>query len=153
MLFRSGCFHISIHVTKPGRRLSNFIPGPQDIPCSPSPQRFLLSWNISLLTLSYFFLQCHFLCELPRAPGRLGCSFLSLLRTLNRLSEQDMSFHSRGCRKVSSPQRAGVPLSPVSAPARHCLHGKRADQGSLRVAGQIKVATETPSSACGPLPR
>lgn len=33
----------------------SFIPGPPGIPCSPSPQRFLLSWNISLLLLFYFF--------------------------------------------------------------------------------------------------
>lgn len=125
-----GCFSISIQVTKAGGRLSNFIPGPQGISCSPSRQRFLLSWNTSLLILSYFSATPS--VNSPLCSGPPWLSFLNLLSTLNRLSEHDMSFHSRACRKVFTTESA------VSAPARHCLHSNHADQGSLKVAGQIK---------------
>lgn len=131
----------------------NFIPGPQGILCSPSPQRFLLSWDSSLPSLSSPF---HAISPMKCSLGlqAVRCSFLSFFRTLHHFSEDSMSFHSHGCRRVSTPEHPSRYL-PESRPASQPIGDTASSlsRGSIRMAGHMKGAPGIPSSACDPIRR
>lgn len=145
------CFSIGIQVTKPGMSLSSFIPGPQGIPCSPSFQVFLLSWNISLPNLSYCF----------HTTSSVNCSLMlgppwALLPQLPQHPQSPLRAHVlpstlvvQESQFITDSRHASQPCgSPYSPRALQQAH----DQGSVRVGGHVKGATDSLSSACGPIP-